>query len=55
MSARMTEVDARMNPVNPEAPEPLDRELIAALGLDLTSIQVIGVCLVASAAADSSG
>jgi len=30
-----------MNPVNPEALEPLDRELIAALGLDLTSIQVI--------------
>ena len=30
-----------MNPVNPEALEPLDRELIAALGLDLTNIQVI--------------
>ncbi|HEY7093945.1 MAG TPA: hypothetical protein VH393_12235 [Ktedonobacterales bacterium] len=30
-----------MNPVNPEALEPLDRELIAALGLDLASIQVI--------------
>ncbi len=27
--------------MNPEALEPLDRELIAALGLDLTSIQVI--------------
>ena len=30
-----------MNPVNPKALEPLDRELIAALGLDLTNIQVI--------------
>jgi len=30
-----------MNPVNPEAVAPLDRELIAALGLDLAAIRVI--------------
>jgi Phosphotransferase enzyme family len=30
-----------MNPVNPQAIEPLEREFIAALGLDLASIQAI--------------